>query len=219
PSIGGSNTTRHRTFKLEGAPSKDESAQPSRNPSMTELMEVYAAKRRKDNAGKSVEVEEPFEENAEVEKNGNLKRKPVKKRKTKLVDHQIITNIQPYSVMMDLQNKKVDITYAQLFQAAPNVRREVLKVLRPGRNVKAKFAEFCLNQNDELYTTSMYCEARVNSEPIVLVLDSGSSGCVVSARFLKKVRIRIDRSSTVMMVGVHGEQKRPIGEIDRFPIT
>jgi len=99
------------------------------------------------------------------------------------------------------------------------MRREALKVLRPGRSVKAKFAKFCLNRNDDQYMTSMYCEAQVNSEPIILILDSGYSGCIVSAGFLKKAGIQIDRLSTVMMVGVHGEQKRPIGEIDRFPIT
>ncbi|CAG8801205.1 4391_t:CDS:2, partial [Gigaspora margarita] len=82
-----------------------------------------------------------------------------------------------------------------------------------------KFAEFCLNRNDNQYTTSMYCKAQVNSELIILILDSGSSGCVVSAGFLKKAGIQIDQPSTVMIVGVHREQKRLIGEIDRFLIT
>ncbi|RIB29490.1 hypothetical protein C2G38_1116193 [Gigaspora rosea] len=77
----------------------------------------------------------------------------------------------------------------------------------------------CLNRNDDQYMTSMYCEAQVNGEPIILILDSGSSRCVVSAGFLKKAGIQIDRPLTVMMVGVHGKQRWPIGEIDRFPIT
>ncbi|CAG8495755.1 3549_t:CDS:2 [Cetraspora pellucida] len=121
--------------------------------------------------------------------------------------------------MTDLQNKKADITYAQLFQAAPNIRKEALKVLRPRRVTKGKLAEFCLNKNDDSYITSMYCNAQVNSRPVILILDSGSSGCVVSAGFLKDAGITIDRPSTVMMTGVHGEQKRPLGEIDEFPVT
>lgn len=65
----------------------------------------------------------------------------------------------------------------------------------------------------------MYCEAQVNGELIILILNSGSSGCVVSAGFLKKAGISIDRPSTVIIIGVHGEQKRPLGEIDRFLVT
>ncbi|CAG8622652.1 32840_t:CDS:2, partial [Gigaspora margarita] len=62
-------------------------------------------------------------------------------------------------------------------------------------------------------------EAQVNSELIILILDSGSSGCVVLASFLKKAEISIDRPSTIMMIGVYSEQKRSLGEIDRFPVT
>ncbi|CAG8837790.1 20121_t:CDS:2, partial [Gigaspora margarita] len=57
--------------------------------------------------------------------------------------------------------------------------------------------------------------AQVNDEPIILILDSRSLGCVVSAGFLKKAGIQIDQPSTIMMVGVHEEQKRPIEKIDQ----
>ncbi|CAG8850151.1 6449_t:CDS:2, partial [Gigaspora margarita] len=114
-----------QTNTQKSAPLESESVQLSKNLSVTKLIEVYATKRRKDNSGKPVEVEDsPGTENAEAETDETLKRKPVKKRKTKPIDPQIITNIQPYSVIADLQNKKADITYAQLFQAAPNMKRE-----------------------------------------------------------------------------------------------
>ncbi|CAG8756406.1 13604_t:CDS:2, partial [Gigaspora margarita] len=64
----------------------------------------------------------------------------------------------------------------------------------------------------------MYCEVKVKKYLILLILDSGSSGCIVLANFLKDIGITIDRSSTVVIVGVHGEQKRPLSEIDNFPI-
>ncbi|CAG8751030.1 29140_t:CDS:2 [Gigaspora margarita] len=60
----------------------------------------------------------------------NNKKKLVRKKPTKLAEPLIITKIQLYSIMTDLQNKKADITYAQLFQAALNIRKEVLKILR-----------------------------------------------------------------------------------------
>ncbi|CAG8832817.1 5166_t:CDS:2, partial [Gigaspora margarita] len=119
---------------------------------------------------------------------------------------------------MDLQNKKADITYAQLFQVAPNIRKEINKITRAGRITIMKVAEFCLKQDKEEKTTSMYCEAQVKGHSILLILDSGTSECVVAANFLKELDIPIDCLSIVVMVRVHGEQKCPLGEVDGFSI-
>ncbi|CAG8544992.1 13482_t:CDS:2, partial [Cetraspora pellucida] len=66
---------------------------------------------------------------------------------------------------------------------------------------------------------SMYCNAQINGQPIILILNSSSSGCVVFAGFLKNVRMTINCPLIVIMVGVHGKQKRPLGEIEEFPVT
>ncbi|CAG8831244.1 9009_t:CDS:1, partial [Gigaspora margarita] len=64
-------------------PLESKSMQPSKNSSITELIEVYTVKRRKDNFGSSVEIENfSSTENAKVEANENLKRKSVKKKTT-----------------------------------------------------------------------------------------------------------------------------------------
>lgn len=55
-SVGGTVGTRFGLFKLDDAPLEGECVSTSVNPSVDELMKVYAAKRRKDNAGKAVEV-------------------------------------------------------------------------------------------------------------------------------------------------------------------
>ncbi|RIB11793.1 hypothetical protein C2G38_2202511 [Gigaspora rosea] len=129
------------TGSQDDAPLESECASMSKNPSVEELMEVYTTKRRKDNAGKAVEVPDLSEEET--------------RKKERMMS-----------------------------------RKE------------------SLNRTDDQYTTSMYCESQFNGEPIILILDSGSSGCVVSARFLKKAGILIDLPSTVMMIGVHVKQKR-----------
>ncbi|CAG8615041.1 17897_t:CDS:2 [Gigaspora margarita] len=169
----------------KSAPLEGESMQPSKNPPPTELMKVYTAKRRKDNSGKPVEVEDPLgTENAKVE-----------------------------------ADKENGYNICTTILSSLNMRRKALKVLQYGRSVKAKFAEFCLNRNDDQYTMSIYCKAQVNGELIILILNSGSSDCIVSAGFLKKASIQIVRLLTVMIVGVHGKQKKLIGEIDQFSIT
>ncbi|CAG8854241.1 14298_t:CDS:1, partial [Gigaspora margarita] len=120
-SVGGTIRVRFELFKLDDAPLEGECVSTSTNPSIAELIEVYAVKRKKDNTGKAVKVPDLLEKgNVEPKNNEEPKRKMVKKKKMKPVDPSIITNIQPYLVITNLQNKKADITYAQLFQAAPN---------------------------------------------------------------------------------------------------
>ncbi|RIB20211.1 hypothetical protein C2G38_2035440 [Gigaspora rosea] len=93
------------------------------------------------------------------------------------------------------------------------------RITRPGRVTMAKIAKFCLKQDEHVKTKSMYCKTQVKGHPILLILDSGSLECVVSVNFLKEVGISINRPSTIMIVGVHREQKHPLGEVDEVPIT
>ncbi|CAG8689633.1 8909_t:CDS:2 [Gigaspora margarita] len=140
-----------------------------------------------------VEVPGPDKEESEDPVHKVGRKIIIKKKRTRPIEPLITSNIQPYSVMSDLQYKRADITYAQLFQVAPNIHKEILKITRPGRVVTSKMADFCLKQEESLKTTLMYCEAQ-------------------------EVGISIDRPSTVLMVGIHGEQKHPLGEVDEFPI-
>ncbi|CAG8806691.1 5059_t:CDS:2 [Gigaspora margarita] len=80
-------------------------------------------------------------------------------------------------------------------------------------------AECCLKINKEEKTTLMYCKAQVKEYPILLVLNSSSSGCMILANFLKEVNIAIDHPFIVVMIGVHEEQKQPLEEVDKFPVT
>ncbi|CAG8617495.1 17074_t:CDS:2 [Gigaspora margarita] len=74
-------------------------------------------------------------------------------------------------------------------------------------------------KKEENYKDNESRQTQVKGHPILLVLDSGSSECVVSANFLKEVGIGIDCPSTVVMIGVHGEQKQPLEEVDEFLVT
>lgn len=52
-----------------------------------------------------------------------------------------------------------------------------------------------------------------------MIVDSGSSGSVVSSHLLRGLDIKVERPSTINMVNVHGESKRPLGEISDFPFV
>ena len=67
--------------------------------------------------------------------------------------------------------------------------------------------------------TALYCDAEVKGRLIPLILDSGASGSIVSCQLLNDLGIAIERPSTTVMINVHREQKRPLGEVLNFPIT
>src|SRR6185369_3232160 len=65
----------------------------------------------------------------------------------------------------------------------------------------------------------MYCTAKVDGQWIQLILDSGSSGSVITKSFMEKINRKIDRQSSINMVGIHGDKKKALGEISNLPIT
>ena len=59
----------------------------------------------------------------------------------------------------------------------------------------------------------MYCKAKVDGQEIELILDSGSSGSVVTQKFLEKVGRKIDQVSNINMIDIHGGKKKALGEV------
>ena len=68
-------------------------------------------------------------------------------------------------------------------------------------------------------TTSAWCEAKIRTVLIDLIIETGASGCVVSHEFLKKHGIKIQRKSNITMSDINDESKQPLGAIDNFSIT
>ncbi|CAG8765015.1 12229_t:CDS:10 [Gigaspora margarita] len=64
--------------------------------------------------------------------------------------------------------EKADIMYTQLFQVAPNIRKEIAKITRAGRIVMSKMSKCCVKRNKEKKTTSMYCKAQMKGYFILL---------------------------------------------------
>ncbi|CAG8850150.1 34192_t:CDS:2, partial [Gigaspora margarita] len=90
---------------IKNAPHEGESASGTEILSLDPIFEVYATKRKKKDNGEVEEIE-ILEERKEAAKD------PMHKKK---------------------KNKKPDITYAQLFLVAPNIRKEMNKITSVGR--------------------------------------------------------------------------------------
>src|SRR5947209_18413905 len=65
----------------------------------------------------------------------------------------------------------------------------------------------------------MFYIAQVDGAMVQLILDSGSSGSVISKQFLEKVGRKVDQPSHVNMIGINGEKRKVLGEIKSLPIT
>jgi len=162
------------------------------------------------------EPEKPVVKTATV---ARLKKKVVPKKKTTQKSQpSIAAHLPLYNVVADLQQQRANITFGQLLQLSPRLRSDVGRSLRkPGTRNPKIVAQFV--DNIARSATALYCDAEVRGRSIPLILDSGASGSIVSCQLLNDLGLGIDRPSTTVMINVHGERKRPLGEVTNFPIT
>ncbi|CAG8787525.1 13037_t:CDS:1, partial [Acaulospora morrowiae] len=100
----------------------------------------------------------------------------------------------------------------------PSMRQELSKSLTKKRTVRRK-SKMNVNIGASQRSTALYCTATVYGHKIPLIIDSGSSGSVVTMQLLEKLKVKPERSSTINMINVHGESKRALGEISNFPFN
>ncbi|RHZ55140.1 hypothetical protein Glove_420g8 [Diversispora epigaea] len=116
-------------------------------------------------------------------------------------------------------NKAANITYGQLLRAVLNMRQELSKGLQKKKAAVKRKMKTHVSIQDPQKSTALYCDARAHGQPISLIIDSGSSGSVVSLHLLKKLGVKVERPSFINMINVHGESKRAICEITAFPFV
>ncbi|KAG9302757.1 hypothetical protein G9A89_009534 [Geosiphon pyriformis] len=73
--------------------------------------------------------------------------------------------------------------------------------------------------NEQKAITAMYTEAKVEEEPICLILDSGSAGSIITYQLMQQLKRNVDRPAQTVIVTADGMKKTPIEEIDNFPFT
>ena len=65
---------------------------------------------------------------------------------------------------------------------------------------------------------ALFCEMNVCGRNINVMLDTGSQGSVISERFLKKVKRKIDKSTTISYIDINGGRRTPLGICEDIPI-
>ncbi|KAG9305501.1 hypothetical protein G9A89_006471 [Geosiphon pyriformis] len=73
--------------------------------------------------------------------------------------------------------------------------------------------------NEQKAITAMYTKAEVEGKPIRLILDSGSTGSIITYQLMQQLKRNVDRPAQTVIVTADGMKKTPVGEIDNFPFT
>ena len=79
-----------------------------------------------------------------------------------------------------MQDTKANITFGQLLQVVPEVRKDLIKGMRKLKEENL----IAFNNQLSTRTTALCCSASIGKIPIILIVDTGVSGSVVSKCFL-----------------------------------
>src|SRR5215216_6321515 len=76
-----------------------------------------------------------------------------------------------------------------------------------------------LSKNDTMKRAiALYCDAYIDRVKIPLIIDSGSTGCIISLKLLKDLDMKITQVLKTIMVNVNAEKRRPLGAVTKIPL-
>ncbi|KAG9284900.1 hypothetical protein G9A89_006278 [Geosiphon pyriformis] len=73
--------------------------------------------------------------------------------------------------------------------------------------------------NEQKTITAMYTKATFEEKPIQLILDSGSTGSIITYQLMQQLQKTVDRLVQTVIVTADGMKKTPVGKIDNFSFT
>ncbi|KAG9286036.1 hypothetical protein G9A89_022713 [Geosiphon pyriformis] len=73
--------------------------------------------------------------------------------------------------------------------------------------------------NKQKAITAMYTEAEVEEKTICLILDSGSTGSIITYQLIQQLKRNVDQPAQTVIVTANSMKKTPIREIDNFSFT
>ncbi|CAI2173924.1 6122_t:CDS:1 [Funneliformis geosporum] len=111
------------------------------------------------------------------------------------------------------------ITNGQLIAMNPKFRQAILKAIRKPIAKKLKDPIIVKEKNEDVelnYASrsekkamALYCDAYIKNVKILLIIDSSSTGCIISLKLLKDLDMEITEASKTIMVNVNSEKRRP----------
>ncbi|CAG8632549.1 10075_t:CDS:2 [Ambispora leptoticha] len=111
---------------------------------------------------------------------------PVRKRKVEDNPPQIFALIPQCLIISNIRDKPANITFRQLLQVVFSFHSDLAKSLCKTKTPKKRTRTF-INLQPTPKSTALYCDAMVQDKVIPLIVDSGSSGSVVSSHLFSEL--------------------------------
>ncbi|KAG9299335.1 hypothetical protein G9A89_013983 [Geosiphon pyriformis] len=73
--------------------------------------------------------------------------------------------------------------------------------------------------NEQKAIMAMYTEAKVKGKTICLILDSRSTGSIITYQLMQQLKRNVNQPAQTVIVTADGMKKTPVREIDNFPFT
>ncbi|KAG9288113.1 hypothetical protein G9A89_017708 [Geosiphon pyriformis] len=73
--------------------------------------------------------------------------------------------------------------------------------------------------NKQKAITAIYTEAEVEEKTICLILDSGSTGSIITYQLMQQLKRNVNQPAQTVIVTADGMKKTPVGEINNFSFT
>lgn len=125
------------------------------------------------------------------------------------------------------QLKPVKATVGQMLQY-PNQRRNLAQILRrplaaqePQETQMTQGAQetHVVNFSDNPRTTAAHCYIRIKGNPIRAVLDSGAAVSIITKKLMDKLKLKIDKPSSTVVITATGTRTRALGQIEDVKIA
>ncbi|OMH79032.1 DNA damage-inducible protein 1 [Zancudomyces culisetae] len=176
--------------------------------------EVYAAEKRKNELQKEKDVKRRREGESTIEVKSNRDIIKPKIQRKKGIPIKFTTDKDEYSIKKELQGIQANINLAQLLEASPQVRKELITYIRKGE-------EYEIKEVNSIENVSSNCKVIISifGRHYWAILDTGAACSVISNTFAEVLGLDIDKESNQIIVTADGRKHGTKGIISEVPLT
>ncbi|OMJ15124.1 hypothetical protein AYI69_g8305 [Smittium culicis] len=124
-----------------------------------------------------------------------------------------MSDVEKYSVKSDLGERQVIMSFAQLLDASPSVRSDLIELCK---KMKSKEVDNIFKINEDI--TNCRALIKINHKTVWSVMDTGAACSVITQKFATKQNFIIDTSFKQAIITADGMRHKTIGTVKNLPI-
>ncbi|CAJ0626548.1 8149_t:CDS:2 [Entrophospora sp. SA101] len=144
---------------------------------------------------------------------GHIAKECQKKKKSQ--DKRNNNNSQSYNGRPRRQNAYISQEEDTLSTLAATVGELAKKV----ENLKGDGSAKNTNEHPQTVPDCVTCDAEIWGTKVKAIVDTGSSGSIISKQCLDQLKRKIEESSNVSLIGINGQKHRPLGIVRNVHVT